>query len=65
MGFTRCSDYTKKRTFEDVMSDEALEKELNRICRCSPKDNNYWYIHEEGSIACRKCGQNVNVRTLD
>lgn len=65
MGFTRGSDYSKERTFKIVMSDEALEKALNLKCTCVPKDNNYWYIHDEGSITCRKCGQYVNVRTLD
>jgi len=65
MGFTRGSGYSKERTFKDISQDEKLEKGLKQKCICFPQDNNFWYIHDEGSITCRKCGEFVNVRTLE
>jgi hypothetical protein len=61
MGFTRGSDYTKERTFEDVISDEELENALKRSCRCKPQDNNNWYIRDDTHkwAQCRKCGSTV------
>jgi hypothetical protein len=57
MGFTRGSDYSKERIFQDVMVDETLEKLLKEHCKCKPQDNNFWYIKNDinPSIQCRGC----------